>query len=239
MCAHRVRAGEISHSSITTLIISSFSHFVNATKINSADVSEDKRRDKRRAKEKCTKCSRWKCYAIYGSGNGGVTIAHVYVKQMSHKRGLVFFPLFHIFHIFVSLCASSLFFLSFPARSRLLYYFVTGLTWLFIFFLFYFLLFPLSPFTILTFFSSSFAPFSFIFVLFVTNHSQRGIRTLDFSTTKLENKRRNVSHQRIVHYFKCVGRYNTFLFTSFFFFCVFPLFFFLQHFLVFFHCSYS
>lgn len=110
MCAHRVRAGEISHSSITTLIISSFSHFVNATKINSADVSEDKRRDKRRAKEKCTKCSRWKCYAIYGSGNGGVTIAHVYVKQMSHKRGLVFFPLFHIFHIFVSLCASSLFF---------------------------------------------------------------------------------------------------------------------------------
>lgn len=131
---------------------------------------------------------------------------HTYIRiQLAYKRGsYIFWSLFSLFLRFIIFffffsSLPPLFF--FPCRSCLLYYFVTGLrSCFFVVFFFFFFHSVLSsvhplfarffPFFLLSnFFCSSFlSPLSLLLT------TQRGIRTLDFSTTKLENKRRNVSH---------------------------------------------
>lgn len=77
------------------------------------------------------------------------------------------------------------------AFTLLLRYSTTWMPFFPLFSLLYFYFRPISAFTLFTFPPLFLRPASFFSSLLT---AQRGIRTLDFSTTKLENKRRNVSH---------------------------------------------
>jgi len=134
-----------------------------------------------------------KVYALHESGNGGISriIARIRTVGIYKRAGCFdrfsfsFLP-FHILRV-----SASSFFPSFLSRSRLLYYFVTALRGCLFFSFLYFYFFPNLRAHPLRFFPL-FAPCFFFSSSLLT--AQRGIRTLDFSTTKLENKRRNVSH---------------------------------------------
>lgn len=120
---------------------------------------------------------------------------YTYIRiQLAYKRGSCILIIFSSFYFF-RLCLCYFFFSLF--RSRLLYYFVIGLRgcfFFFVFFLLFFFILSCPSFTLFARFFPSLFCFSFLLSLFLLLTTQRGIRTLDFSTTKLENKRRNVSH---------------------------------------------
>lgn len=150
-------------------------------------------------KEKCvyTDTIWFRVRISYGSSNRAT---HIHTYTIGIQARIVYFDHFSLFLRFSSLYLSATFFSSFSfplAFTLLLRYRTTWLLFLsFFFFLILFFIPSCPPFTLFArFFPLSFSSCSsFLSPLFLLLTTQRGIRTLDFSTTKLENKRRNVSH---------------------------------------------